>query len=1660
MRRTHGREHGHSPAAPDTGDTGDTARKTVAPGLPRYLGMRTAADAGVSGATATDLEQQARQAQEQAPAVTGTSAAAAPGEGGGNGKGLPAAARTYLEHSFGTDLGDIRLHDDAASAATTRALKQPAFAYGNGIWLGSREQAGDLPTLAHETAHVLQQRSAGQAFLQGEDGPVCEQPPPLSSIEPMSCPAAPTTVETEVVVSSPRVDGAPARPDERVILSQPVSSSTGIVLYAIPRSALDYDPDAEAGGECPSPAPATTNTPPLAPASTDPAAGLPGSADRVLGAPLPATRPVSAGGVTLEAVSVTDAYVITTQYHHLAVGAGALTILETPDGVRLIDAGVGQEGGSVLADAIVERAASIIGNRPIVEVLITHLHADHTALLPRLAGRFDIGSLRVNALQFADPRFQTLLADIAREQAAGVQRRAAAEFDARRSTWDAGPGAEIADPALREAQFATARQAHVDQALTRLRNNPTSIDLLVPERGALVAVSAPMGSIAVPGTATTDPLLSGLRRPAPPGGPAITDVGDPALGRHLDRQQRASASDPTARVPDADIDAASSSYIIDLPGGNRLMVVPDARTDDIGRVPRDARGRIVRDASGGARSSFEAELARLGHAARFQVWNMTHHMQSGWVAGGAPHVVGVGQLTAFIQLMQNLREVQARGRAAGSPAAANAVMVSVLGDPGNPLARSLVNPGMVWFLRALGFETMLATSGRDLRVIEAMSASGAVIEGAAGLPYEGARPTDAILSNSEQALRFLDAEIARQRARSARGLSRADSAALVADRTARLDSLTTAHRQLETARNAYLEIMSRELWRGPDDTSRPAVAPDPAAGTPAALATAEATLRTAMASPELGTFAPEATTATPMLNEGAMVIMRLSDSAADASTRRYIELRTRMDGARARLASDAGNAVLRTQMLADLQDTQALLRQMLETAPEASRVTLREELVYNQREMEALLRPVNQGEAMFSREPGTGRLVESRVTVSAPPRTAADRVRGVTEGVGRGLGALMVVQTIRSEGELLEKAEEGRASAAETVTGTAHNALGISLGLRMARGIHVHPGEFVLLSALDIAHTVATEHGSHEANTVAITQSVMRNALTLGLMVIGNAMMRSGNPYVVAAGFGVTLLTEPIMMGLEAAGVFDAVERASAFLPSEVTGTTQSLRRLMAEYDGLVGARSLSARSDEELRGLGAHDPAALRTAASTDIATYTRGLDAKEVEVLDAFSTAYTSARTDYAGLFELDQLRDQFLRMRRQAREGGSSDADRLSRENALSRFATMDTGLSMATMSVEEINAMPQWESLRDAIGEYEEEAGDDEPDWEDLRDSQIQIEQMLRNARYRLDPSTLGLRSASMLPEGSPGRGAYETNLSLLSSRWQTVRRSGLEALTGTCIGTVTSADPAATVDQYLVAYQAMLDSAPSHPYTAAGLVRSSTTLAVDYRRHVESDSGLARYLLRLEIAERGLQGTLNELLTGNAVVSDAPAVQRRVQSAISQRRAIHGLYFLGELESNAAPIREREVATLAPLFESSPTRALSGSENAAMAEGELEDLDVHLSTVTNRLQLVPNLSLPANADDAVPGLYKVLGGTTFVVGRGYAPVNTDVLVIVGHTGRTREDHDLMTGGFRETEVIPINRAAVGRFGTAPRYLRNGSFAPVTRRELEADRPPAP
>ncbi|MCU0837089.1 MAG: DUF4157 domain-containing protein [Rhodospirillales bacterium] len=100
------------------------------------------------------------------------SAVAAPGPG----SPLPAPTLTALQRGFGADLSGVRVHADPQARQTSAAISARAFTHRDHIWLGPNESAGDIALMAHEAAHVLQQRGSRHTVVRRETG---RSPPPV-----------------------------------------------------------------------------------------------------------------------------------------------------------------------------------------------------------------------------------------------------------------------------------------------------------------------------------------------------------------------------------------------------------------------------------------------------------------------------------------------------------------------------------------------------------------------------------------------------------------------------------------------------------------------------------------------------------------------------------------------------------------------------------------------------------------------------------------------------------------------------------------------------------------------------------------------------------------------------------------------------------------------------------------------------------------------------------------------------------------------------------------------------------------------------------------------------------------------------------------------------------------------------------------------------------------------------------------------------------------------------------------------------------------------------------------------------------------------------------------------------------------------------------------
>ena len=85
---------------------------------------------------------------------------ASSGAGSSEGERLPEATRAALEQGLGADLSAVRVRRDSRSQEVAKRLSARAFAYGPTIVLGPNERPDDLPLMAHEAAHVVQQGAA------------------------------------------------------------------------------------------------------------------------------------------------------------------------------------------------------------------------------------------------------------------------------------------------------------------------------------------------------------------------------------------------------------------------------------------------------------------------------------------------------------------------------------------------------------------------------------------------------------------------------------------------------------------------------------------------------------------------------------------------------------------------------------------------------------------------------------------------------------------------------------------------------------------------------------------------------------------------------------------------------------------------------------------------------------------------------------------------------------------------------------------------------------------------------------------------------------------------------------------------------------------------------------------------------------------------------------------------------------------------------------------------------------------------------------------------------------------------------------------------------------------------------------------------------------
>ncbi|MEA2513380.1 MAG: hypothetical protein QOF01_5263 [Thermomicrobiales bacterium] len=81
----------------------------------------------------------------------------------GSGTTLDAGTRTNMESAFGDRFDDVRIHTDDEADSLNRSVSAKAFTTGTDIFFSRNASPSDSNLLAHELAHVVQQRSTSSS---------------------------------------------------------------------------------------------------------------------------------------------------------------------------------------------------------------------------------------------------------------------------------------------------------------------------------------------------------------------------------------------------------------------------------------------------------------------------------------------------------------------------------------------------------------------------------------------------------------------------------------------------------------------------------------------------------------------------------------------------------------------------------------------------------------------------------------------------------------------------------------------------------------------------------------------------------------------------------------------------------------------------------------------------------------------------------------------------------------------------------------------------------------------------------------------------------------------------------------------------------------------------------------------------------------------------------------------------------------------------------------------------------------------------------------------------------------------------------------------------------------------------------------------------------
>jgi hypothetical protein len=792
----------------------------------------------------------------------------------------------------------------------------------------------------------------------------------------------------------------------------------------------------------------------------------------------------------------------------------------------------------------------------------------------------------------------------------------------------------------------------------------------------------------------------------------------------------------------------------------------------------------------------------------------------------------------------------------------------------------------------------------------------------------------------------------------------------------------------------------------------------------------------------------------------------------------------------------------------------AALAALPDTEPNrAARTALQQELVRVD-EVTTRIRANTESEVQ------TGRDLEGRNTRTEYIRANAAIMRAF-HGIGRGLGAVMVVHSVQGLGTVARDAASGNITIPEAVLRVAHSAYGISIGVRMARQTFsqaaagaggVAAWEFAILAVLEIGASALANYATPEERNAAILGTALHSSVNLLCMYASMALMSAAAtiPHPVARAvamglaFAVAFAGEPILRFF---GADEAVVRWTGFPPGSVTHVQQRIDRTLAEYRVMIGAQTLAARSDESLTGVGL-TPTAVRPLARTTADAAAVSVRAKERELTGLFEEAYRDSQGAHFGLEYLDRQAAEFTRLRGMALTG-RDDPNRAELDR---RWREMDNRLDLSNATNAVIEAMPQWSELDSRLTTLGEKLRASPMVYEEAFEAMEKAQLVLDNARYRIDsPTRGGLRPRALIPATSPAYRRYtellyvrETRMALLYGELMRASGSPGVRLDDVSMDAPTALNRFRTIRREYDAKVTALSN--QHPELArqeswATPGQMASVVVAANRLHRQGFEQLRMTELTLEAAARQLDAAVRRPESPTLTEELRRTVRAEidgVQTAIMRRRMTLGLVFPHEVdavvEQRSAMADRVFAAQIDVAFPAggvrrpAPAQPLSDAELEALHSGALGG--VYGSTTTTEARLaqerailapqrvfrlgVDRLTLSRADYDLLSrsnrqymrlnSPYMIHDTWLFVdtyPSRTIAPGRTCIVAMAPGEMHIGMRGGILSGPIIYARVIAINPDAVAQLGTQPVHIRPFDLTVITPEEiarLAAQQPP--